>query len=501
LLPDSGDAIGGLCRQVEVDDREHALLHLSAILACCRRAGIAPARGDRDLPTPAEREDLPSIGDGALQDLDRMLNGDFDEALPDWLAAVAAKGRRVPGERLADLLALGQRQQALRSAIIRVIGRCGRWLAAQNPEWSYALQLSFDTGSGPGPDVSAAPAPSDRLWQTGDRRERLLLLERLRGIDPARASALVASTWTQDPAADRALFLELFVQGLSMEDEPLLESALDDRRKEVRQQAVQLLGRLPGSRRCARMIERARLLLQWTPEMEEQIQVVLPAKCDQAMERDGIVPKPPAGTGVRTWWALQILSGVPLSHWAEQFNRTPAEIVHANRSADWQGLLLEGWTRALQRFPNRIWANLLLDAWIRTKDGNVPFPMSWADSLPQADLETAALRLMETNSHPLLGAHPAVALLSQCRNTWSLELTGAVIRHLRHTLQTAANQRYYIAQALELYAPVMSPAAAEEIHSLWQTAAWDQPYVLQRLERYYSLAQFRAEMLQRIAAD
>ena len=42
-----------------------------------------------------------------------------------------------------------------------------------------------------------------------------------------------------------------------MDDEPFLESALDDRSREVRQQAADLLTRLPDSRLALRMAERA----------------------------------------------------------------------------------------------------------------------------------------------------------------------------------------------------------------------------------------------------
>src|SRR5690348_15856749 len=96
-------------------------------------------------------------------------------------------------------------------------------------------------------------------------------------------------------------FVAMLAFGLSLADEPFLERALDDRRKEVRQQAAGLLVRLPSSALAARMLDRARDLITLgtsTILHRPRIDVTPPDEADVAMIRDGVNPKPPAGSGV-----------------------------------------------------------------------------------------------------------------------------------------------------------------------------------------------------------
>ena len=155
-----------------------------------------------------------------------MLSDEFRELLPEWLAALAAVNKRVPEELLPSLLAHGKSNDALREAINQVIGVRGVWLAAQNSDWDFVIGKLDES-----------------VWETGSRLQRLALLEKLRASDSARARELVAETWSEEKPEDRAAFLTTFITGLSLADEPFLEAALDDRRKEVRKAAADLLAR------------------------------------------------------------------------------------------------------------------------------------------------------------------------------------------------------------------------------------------------------------------
>src|SRR5262249_42032067 len=156
--------------------------------------------------------------------------------------------------------------------ILPVLGARGRWLAAQNPNWNYTA-VDFD----------------EALWGTGVRDQRLALLANLRRRDAARARDLLTATWEQESPKDRAHFLAALENGLSLEDEAFLESCLDDRRKEVRRAAADLLGRLPESALCQRMLERGRPLLTFKLNRLKRkvIEVTLPESCDKTMQRDG----------------------------------------------------------------------------------------------------------------------------------------------------------------------------------------------------------------------
>jgi hypothetical protein len=509
-LPALGGAgdIGGLLGRLNGSDRERSLLRAAAVLACCRRAGSRIPTGEAavDATTTGasgmgvSEEDLPRIGMAQLRNLDLMLSGKFGEALPDWLTAVGTRGRRVPEERLPELLEKGRHKSELRAGITSVIGRRGHWLAALRPEWKYATQHNlFD-------NAAIVEAPPDReearrRWAVGTREERLALLEALRPVQPAWPRDLLVATWMQDAPEDRALFLETFAQGLSLEDELLLEQALDDRRKEVRQVAADLLKRLPDSQLCRRMIDRVGPMMEMAPDTDgvATLKVTLPDAVDPTLWRDGVPPKPQADSGERTWWAMHLLSIVPLAHWCLQFQRTPAEIVAANRSKQWLDPLLAGWSRALAHIPDPDWAQALLNFWTDNKRASPPSNLApWANLLPQPRLEECALRLIQNNTFPMTMNHPAAGLLQECRKTWGIEVTRAVLAAMQDALQGRSDQGSYVVTSLERFAPLLAPAAEEETHRLLEQLAAQDRYVNSRLEYYYALAEFRHEMMRNI---
>lgn len=311
------------------------LLAAAAVETVRRRAGRRPApRGAGDL---APEEEQTPLGRPAAKRLLRIIGGEYERLLPEWLAAAAASGRRAPASVLPELLERGRWDRSVRADLGRIAGRRGRWLAARNPAWAYLLDEAVG-----------------ETWELGRSADRQAHLRRLRAQDPAEARRLLESTWERETPDDRAAFLQLLSEGLSMDDEPFLESALDDRRREVRQAAANLLTRLPGSRLSRRMAERARACVRVEPGV---IVVEPPESCDKAMERDGIRARPPRGFGERAWWLQQIVARAPLGMWGE-----PPESLLARRIPEWDSEIKLGWVRAavLQRDP--VWARAMF-AW------------------------------------------------------------------------------------------------------------------------------------------
>ncbi|MEV2268274.1 DUF5691 domain-containing protein [Nonomuraea africana] len=309
------------------------LLGDAAVEVVRLRAGqVAPgAAAGRPTVAPAPAEEREAVGRAAAARLARILGGEHPRVLPEWLAAAAATGRRVPPQVLPELLDKGARDRSIRPQLGVLAGRRGRWLAALNPSWSYLLE-----------------EPTGEIWELGSQGDRRAYLADLRGKDPEAARRLLEEAWEKETPDDRARLLPLLDEGLSMADEPFLESALDDRRREVRQAAADLLTRLPESRLAGRMADRAARCLRVEGAT---IVVEPPAACDRSMERDGIRARPPRGTGERAWWLQQVVSRAPLRMWSTALLRTK---IH-----DWAREVRSGWVRAavLQRDP--VWARAL----------------------------------------------------------------------------------------------------------------------------------------------
>jgi hypothetical protein len=505
-MPQSDGALGALLARIDPADREGALLAAAGAVTLYRQGGWLPAAlAAPDLPAcpPDERR---ACGSRAAQRLATLLDGNQRALLPEWLAALDAAGRRVAEAMLPDLLELGRRQTSLRDAILPVLGRRGRWLAAQNPDWDYArteiqgLRTEVDAEA-LGPQSSALSAE----WETGTPAARLALLLEVRRAAPALARELVAAAWASEKADDRTAFLETFTAGLSMDDEPFLESALDDRSKEVRRTASALLARLPESRLAARMLERVQPLLAWSggekPRLlglragqSARIDVTLPAVSDKAMIRDGVEPKVPAerrGLGEKAWWLFQMLSTIPPVIWSRQWGAAPADLLLAAAAGEWNELLLDGWAAATLMFTDTAWAESLLRV--------QPRHAELLGALSAERQETLLLHILRADCTPL-HQHPVLGLLQQTRHVWSAELTRAVLRALhQHMRKWRDSYDYQLRGALtEEFALRMPPNMLDEIASAWPDDQASRQRWEGVIDRLLITLQFRRDMLEEL---
>ncbi len=339
-------------------DRAEVLLDAAAAHALRRRAGVALVpRASPSMPAPVD--DTPPVGPAAAARVDALLALDSAtrdalpvrdmaarlELLAEWLAAAAGARRRLPAELVPALLEAGRRHRGLRPLVAPVAGPLAGWLAAQRAEWSYASSTSPDRSTVDGSEV----------WELGAIGSRVAYLRRLRQDDPARARELLEAAWDAESLDDRAALLSALETGLATADEPLLERALDDRRRQVRAVALDLLARLPGSGYARRMAARASACVDLRGA--GQVGIVPPAACDRSMRRDGITPRPPAGTGERAWWLEEILARTPLSGWPE-----PSSFLARQVSDAWAVTVRRGLARAAAGQQDGAWAVALVDA-------------------------------------------------------------------------------------------------------------------------------------------
>ncbi|WP_189229071.1 DUF5691 domain-containing protein [Streptomyces flaveolus] len=356
-------------------DAPAALLDAAAVETVRRRAGLTPARAARRLE-PAPDDDRPPLPAAAARRLTMLLTDrpgtggggrrgtapDLMELLPQWLATANARGFAAPPEALPALLDAARGRTDLRPAALAFAGPRALWLARLNPDWRFALRTTPGSGSAlPGPEATERIR---QLWQEGLFAERVALLASLRSRDPAAARDLLASTWATERAEDRLMFLDSLRTGLTPADEPFLEQALADRSRNVRATAAELLSALPESALAARMAARALSSVSLDRATDRPaITVEAPHECDAGMERDGVVPKPPAGRGERSWWFGQLVEAAPLGAWPARLGgRTPEEIVALPVRDDWQGELHAAWCRAAVRQRDAAWARALLGA-------------------------------------------------------------------------------------------------------------------------------------------
>lgn len=488
--PSLPGGLGALLSRLPAAAPEHTLLAAAGLLATYHLAGAQPVPLSASSPPPCPPDETPRCTPAAGQHLALMLSGEYAEALPEWLAACAAAGRRAPEEHLPALLDLAAQQARLRPAITRVLGRRGCWLAGFNPKWEDLRGLGD-------------PGGLETEWETAPRARRLSLLQELRGLDPAQALALLQSTWQQESAADRAAFVGCLASGLGPADEDFLEAVLDDRSKEVRVMSAGLLARLPGSRLVQRMTARAASLLRLSGPAKKRrlplgpktrLEVSLPKACDAALARDGVEPKPRQAMGERAVWLLQSLSAVPPAHWSRSFDRAPAELLSLAAETEWRGLLVEAWTTAAARLADAAWAEALLLDMLAHKETNLAGGLLAA--LPPDRREAFVYDYLK--AHASLGAdQPGRWLLEQYAETWSPRLTRLVVEcastHIR--LCDPGAQHPGEARWLKRLARCLHPAALDEDAARLRAAAEACPWWNTPVEDALRLWRFRHAML------
>ncbi|MGW3954323.1 DUF5691 domain-containing protein [Streptomyces sp. NPDC004752] len=454
-----------------------ALLDAAAVETVRRRAGLRPAMAARP-PATAADDPRPALPAAAARRLSLLLTDrpgtggsrrgaspDLMELLPQWLAAANAYGYAAPPETLPALLDAARGRTDLRPAALAFAGPRGLWLARLNPDWRFALRATPGGGAAL-PELDDADGVQ-RLWEEGLFAERVALLAALRATRPAVARELLAATWATERAEDRLMFLDSLRSGLSADDEPFLERALADRSRNVRALAAESLSALPGSALAARMAVRAEACVAVDHTRgAPTIAVRAPLECDAAMERDGVVAKPPAGRGERSWWLGQLVEAAPLGTWPRRLGGlTPREIVALPVRDDWQGELHAAWSRAAVRQRDPEWSRALLGTPPAPEAGG-PGAVSLAaramllGTLGAAERADWVAGFIETH-----GLSEAFQLLGVCAVPWAAPLGRAVLDAL-NIARDAGSYPWSFSGVMGLAERCLAPAETSRLDGL-----------------------------------
>ena len=397
-------ALGKMLNQLSQLDDATTLLAIAGATALYEQTGRRPSQAQppANVPHLLQQPACPtSIG----SQIDRLLEGTHAVLLPEVLSALAETKHRAPDTLLPNLLEKGAKQAKLRPFILPVLGWQGRWLASQNPDWGWA-SLEIESWSGLLTE-----------WQTAVPVKRQALLKQLRLTQPERGRQILEHTWKSSNDLARNQLIKVLDTNLNLADEPFLEAALDDRNHLVRRAAADLLARLPQSRLGQRMIEHVAGVLTWTPKQKYAITVRLPANITPVMQRDGIpnikkddLPK------LRARLLTQIINRVPLTHWTEQWQKTPLDIAQAVLNSGWPRSLTAAFSTAAIRQKNEAWAKALISV--------NQFNTSTGRLVPVLSAEACFSLMKEAaqQSTELQRPHPLYIFLQHWQQPWTVEM-------------------------------------------------------------------------------
>ncbi|MCO5195140.1 MAG: DUF5691 domain-containing protein [Anaerolineae bacterium] len=482
-VPPVDDELAAVLK-LESDQPATALLAAAGAQAFHEQAGTLPAVWDDSAESSIAPPDTrPQCNARTTRFLTTMLEGSLRTSLPEFLTALNERQLRAPERQLPALLAHGARHAPQRADIVTVLGARGVWLAGHNSAWAYA---SAEGQSWPGLTAQ---------WRRGDLNARLALLQQWRETDPAVGRNLLALTWKRDPDNTRLRQLRALKTGLSLDDEPLLEAALDDRYHLVRREAATLLSALPQSRFGKRMIDNIGRIVAWTPDQPTQITLTF-SDLTPAMLRDGVPQNADLKLArLREKQIVHMLGAVALDHWTTTWQTSPDAIIAAIDTTRWQRTLTTGFTHAALRQRQPDWAAAIL------KNSS---PTSQTDQLIAVlppDMVRKRIRTLADNSadtQPLNSDKPLLALLQYGEHAVDEAIGRIWLRliavHIKNDAQPERIKPRLRAAIIKLARTMPTTLAIESQDYLWPTLN-SNPAWQALINEFLRIITFRRDML------
>lgn len=395
------------------------LLTVVASLKFRECAGWKPPICADALPKPCISETRPLCSQQVADHLFQLLDVRDEVLLQEWTTAFIANDLCITPEAIPSLLEIVCQRPDFRDVVRSIGSERMMWLAEQRDDsgWYWLNPLKSN-------------------WDNCTPEERIAYIDCLRKVDPSRARQMVKSVWDQSSEWMRRQYIAAFETGLSMDDEAWLEHIRQTGTRTVSFRATILLGRLPESTFCRRIIDYAKTLIVVTKRRGKlQFKLVDEGNLDSSILNDLIAD--PSFSDLDK--VGNILEYVPPQYWLEYWNVTAAELLRSvDESRNLRMVLMDALTLAAYRFRDREFAgNLLPYLW---KYRRPPYHLIYS-IIPPQNFELEAIRLLNDADGPFSYQHPAELPMTLVEGIWSEELTGAFLdvlekKHIEADSQT-----------------------------------------------------------------
>jgi hypothetical protein len=409
---------------------EEILLSAAAIFSKIKKANFSTIQLSPPLK-PIINSNNNVCGPRSIKHLYMIVDGAFEHALPEFLYNLAKNKKCLPPEILPDLLEQSLTSPELWRKLKKNIGERGEWIIRQNPHWHRLL---------------SPPIPDN--WEDSSNDERLSILRKLRKEDPTKALDLAKEAWKEESVNQRIRFLKVLETNLDQELEIFLETLLDDRRKEVRRTAVQILAKIPNSALSYRIFNRLKELINIKKRTlkKDKLTIELPNKLDDNMIRDGIDPRVQwFKGGVKASRLGQMIALTPPHLWLEYLEMDATEALELFVRSDWGELLVQAMAEATYLHKNEAWTEAILSFKIesqhiqRWQSLNVSRLM---ENVTDDVFNNVAIKGMKKAKGLLEENSPITMLLKTGSSLWTDELTQLVMKNLQEWL-AGETSRYW----------------------------------------------------------
>ncbi len=469
-------------------NRSSMLLDAIAMQASIKKAARLPTVHQGMVAERAEPETASLCSNESVQHLNLILADKYEAALPEFLHLLSKNNKILPPESLPELLGRCMKHPHLWVHIGKRIGKRGAWLLRQHPEWN---QLTDET------DLDA--------WEVGDKASRIKILESLCRTNPTQVVPLLTKTWAQDTVHHKKAFLNILAKYPDEAYEPFLEELLDDKRKEIRLLAANILGEIPSSRLVERMFQRLVRLIELKSKTfgKSKFKIELPEAIDDALLRDGLNIKTQGlQAGLLAARLSFMLSIVPPQRWEEHFKLKREQLLEIAIRSEWSEVLIQGWILAAAKYQNEAWMSLLLEFWMEhyekagwTKLDIQAIFMGLSDGI----FNKIAIKYLAQKNGFIEESEPLMQLLKSGNHLWEDKLMLLFISNIK-TWLSAQGSRYWSGWHYKGILNKVAYTCNPNLYDiLWRD--WSQSQTLwqgweKQMTELFDVLKFRKEMLE-----
>lgn len=346
---------------IKDEDPARLILKAAATMSMMKKAGMRPKDFEGNLPTATENIQKNICSKRAIQYLYMILKRNDLSILTEFLTSLKKYNKSLPPESLPLLLDKAIKTPSIWEALNPTLGDRGRWLMAENPVWA---------------ELDYIPTLDD--WEKGNTKERATYLRHQRSIDPAMALTLLEETWSQENTTTRKKLLDTLEVGLSKVDDIFLSARLEEKQKNIREKAANLLSKIPTSSFNQRMLIRLKKSITIKDSKQPILKIILPKGVDDSMIKDGIKASLQLyRSGNKASQLAQMINKLPLGFWSELTGLPSDQLLPLFIENEYAYLLLNSVSDAAIHHKNEEWSTLILKHWLATKEDKL-----WQDFAP-----------------------------------------------------------------------------------------------------------------------
>lgn len=399
-------------RENETRDKEERFLQLVSLAFNYRQCGVLPSKKEIMMPAlPAEEKKY--CNTDATQALTDILCEESMPLLKFWLRHCNDQQQVAPPTLIPALLTVGVQQKKLQWLIAQCCGKRGEWLAGFNHAWNYSSHQT-----------------DEELWQTGTLEQRKEVLKQTRNNDPVKGREWIQSTWAQEDANTKTALIDIMEDDVCESDITFLESLSTEKSKKVKDAAMRLLKRIPGSS----VLQLYQDLLKQSVSTKKEktllgmmnktvIQFQLPDNVPEEVFKSGI-EKLSSNKNIsdESFIFYQLISYTPVVFWEQHFACSSSEVIELFKRSEEGKQMLPAVGLAVGRFGNASWATFFTNEERSFYSDLLPL-------LTKREREKYLLKFIEDNTM----TETVIRYVMREEEEWGEELTRAVFRHTAKT--------------------------------------------------------------------